>query len=243
MPESKHTEGSSAPEDFRRSRSARLICSQTAFLRNTGRAFRARTTLWSVNLLRAKQTSSQAASLVRTLAQVGAAPDLPANVQDSGGRWLRAIRLVRPIYAIVENVADLLARGMDEVLGDLAAFGYDAEWNCIQACDVGLPQGRDRVWVVAYPHGGGCEASAQRDCARPRFELRPDHDGLALAQHRARRDAFTEIRGMDDGLPDGLDRLRSLGNAVVPQIPELIGRAILQAHGLKSDSVTESKRG
>ncbi len=36
---------------------------------------------------------------------------------------------------------------------------------------------------------------------------------------------------MDDGIPDRVDRTSALGNAVVPQIPELIGRAILQAEG------------
>jgi len=33
-----------------------------------------------------------------------------------------------------------------------------------------------------------------------------------------------------DGVPNRVDRLKSLGNAVVPQIPEIIGRAIMEAH-------------
>ena len=36
------------------------------------------------------------------------------------------------------------------------------------------------------------------------------------------------VRHRDDGLPDNVARLKALGNAVVPQIPELIGRAIME---------------
>ena len=35
------------------------------------------------------------------------------------------------------------------------------------------------------------------------------------------------IERNDNGLSEGLDRLKGCGNAVVPQIPELIGRAIM----------------
>jgi hypothetical protein len=55
---------------------------------------------------------------------------------ERSGLWrelLRAIRVVRPHYAIVENVAALLGRGMGTVLGDLAEIGHDAEWHCIPA--------------------------------------------------------------------------------------------------------------
>ena len=66
------------------------------------------------------------------------------------GEMLRCIRLVRPRYVVVENVAALLGRGMGRVLGDLSACGYDAEWDCIPASAVGAPHRRDRVWIVAY---------------------------------------------------------------------------------------------
>jgi DNA (cytosine-5)-methyltransferase 1 len=73
---------------------------------------------------------------------------------ERSGLWreyARLIRQIRPRYVIVENVAALLSRGMGDVLGDLAEIGYDAEWHCISAAYVGLPQLRDRIWIVAYP--------------------------------------------------------------------------------------------
>jgi site-specific DNA-cytosine methylase len=75
---------------------------------------------------------------------------------ERSGLWrelLRAIRVVRPRYAIVENVAALLSRGMGTVLGDLAEIGYDAEWHCIPASAVGAPHRRDRVWIIADARG------------------------------------------------------------------------------------------
>lgn len=42
-----------------------------------------------------------------------------------------------------------------------------------------------------------------------------------------------------DGIPDRLDRVGALGNAVVPQIPELIGNAILQSINHTGSQITE----
>jgi DNA-cytosine methyltransferase len=67
------------------------------------------------------------------------------------GEMVRAIRLVRPKFAFVENVAALLGRGMGRVCGDLAEIGNDAEWDCVSARDIGAKHIRDRVWIVAYP--------------------------------------------------------------------------------------------
>jgi DNA (cytosine-5)-methyltransferase 1 len=73
--------------------------------------------------------------------------------------YARIIRELRPRYVVVENVAALLARGLGRVVGDLAACGYDAEWDCIPAAAVGAPHRRDRLWLVAYTNGGRFEAS------------------------------------------------------------------------------------
>lgn len=70
-------------------------------------------------------------------------------------RILRELRdLGRPVrIVILENVSALLGRGLGVVLGDLAALGYDAEWDCIPASAVGAPHQRDRIWIVAYARG------------------------------------------------------------------------------------------
>ena len=75
---------------------------------------------------------------------------------ERSGLWSEYARIigeVRPRYVIVENVAALLGRGLDRVLGDLAALGFDAEWHCIPASAVGAPHRRDRLWLVAYAAG------------------------------------------------------------------------------------------
>ena len=59
-----------------------------------------------------------------------------------------------PSFVLLENVAAHLRLGFGAVLADLAALGYDAEWDCIPAAAVGAPHIRDRVYVLAYPGGG-----------------------------------------------------------------------------------------
>src|SRR4051794_13891679 len=78
---------------------------------------------------------------------------------ERSGLWheyARVIDVLRPRYVVVENVRNLLAgdggRWFGRVLADLAACGYDAEWDCIPASAVGAPHRRDRIWLVAYPH-------------------------------------------------------------------------------------------
>lgn len=68
------------------------------------------------------------------------------------GMWTHFARIigeVRPRYAFIENSPMLVARGLDRVLADLAALGFDAEWGCISASEVGANHGRDRIWIVA----------------------------------------------------------------------------------------------
>jgi DNA (cytosine-5)-methyltransferase 1 len=165
------------------------------------------------------------------------------------GLWSEIARLsgeLRPRYVIVENVAALLGRGLDKVLGDLASIGYDAEWHCIPASALGAPHRRDRIWLVAYPNGErklqpqGC-VSGIRGWSGNRGEAvaYPEHGGRQgwyVSWGRAATIApcgwwvaEPEVGRVAARVPKRVDRLRSLGNAVVPQIPEMIGRAILCA--------------
>lgn len=151
---------------------------------------------------------------------------------ERSGLWseyARIIGVIRPAYVIVENVAALLARGMGEVLGDLASLGYDAEWHCIPAAAVGSPQFRDRVWIIAYARCRGFKGEQERHGQGQIVKRRDDFDRLALGQRRA-RDARSWLRRANDGVSRRVDRLRCLGNAVVPQIVESLGRAIIEWH-------------
>ena len=81
---------------------------------------------------------------------------------ERSGLFFEAVRLVRelqPRAIVLENVAALLTRGLDRVLGTLAEIGYDAEWHCIPAAAVGAPHIRDRVFVLAYANSERCGAS------------------------------------------------------------------------------------
>ncbi|MAH48170.1 hypothetical protein CMI37_20270 [Candidatus Pacearchaeota archaeon] len=69
---------------------------------------------------------------------------------------IRLIRGVRPRYVFLENVPGLVAHGyFGTVLGDLAAGGYDAEWGCYTAAQVGASHRRDRLLILAYARHAG----------------------------------------------------------------------------------------
>lgn len=90
------------------------------------------------------------------------------------GLWYEYRRVVcelRPWIVVVENVGALLSRGVGIVLGDLATLGYDAEWRCIRASDVGAPHRRERLFVVAHARGEQCGDAAERV---PRGSRPPD---------------------------------------------------------------------
>ncbi len=108
------------------------------------------------------------------------------------GLWYefaRCVRDLRPRFVLVENVAALLVRGLDAVLGTLASLGYDAEWGCIPAAAVGAPHVRDRVFIVADRHEdrrvvdarqsnrGGMDTTKQSSCFKGCPQAIPPDDG------------------------------------------------------------------
>ena len=95
-----------------------------------------------------------------------------------GRAFVPAIRDLRPRYVFAENVGGLIARGLDTVLSDLAALGYDAEWTTVRASSVGAPHRRERVFILAHAgspavrrHSGTASGAQSQD------EGRRTHDG------------------------------------------------------------------
>lgn len=150
---------------------------------------------------------------------------------ERSGLWDEYARLIGelcPSVVFVENVSGLLGRGMGDVLGDLAALGYDADWGSLRASDLGAPHARERIWIVAYP-------ASIRQPGQGHLWAHACH--YPPRQNWQTTDAINALRGgavpalcrEHDGPANRLDELKALGNAVVPQIPELIGRAWLES--------------
>ena len=73
---------------------------------------------------------------------------------------MRVIRMVRPRFVVMENVAAILNNGLDIVLGELSQAGYDAEWAVISASSLGGCHRRSRWWCVAYTNDYGSSPSS-----------------------------------------------------------------------------------
>jgi len=191
---------------------------------------------------------------------------------EASGLWremARIIREVEPRMVVVENVAALVSRGLDRVLGDLAAMGFDAEWGVLRASDVGAPHRRERIFVLAHADEHGQPEQRERglredgdaqsgddadrrgcadaplahadDAGRGEPAWRESRDAQHAAAERGGAAPFppgpddadgwraylerypgTEpaVRRGADGSRYRIDRLRALGNAVVPQQAE-----------------------
>ena len=142
---------------------------------------------------------------------------------------LRIISECRPRYAIFENVTGLLTgesgRWFGQFLYDLAEIGFDAEWHCMEAAYIGAPHRRDRVWIIAYPK---CKrSSGQRGRIQPIYPAPNAYREAGGVVSAFQKGALPYVCRGHDGVSQAVDRLTRLGNAVVPQIPEAIGRAIM----------------
>lgn len=152
---------------------------------------------------------------------------------------IRLARLLRPRFLLLENVAALLSNGMGTVLGALAEVGYDAEWGVFAASDCGASHIRERVFILANDQRVGWLPVETEDRILGKSirekESRPSPKEAWMPSVSRRTCSFgrhlpfaTDGR-MDDGISSDVDRLRCLGNAVVPACASLIGEAILEA--------------
>jgi len=184
---------------------------------------------------------------------------------------MRVIRMVRPQYVVLENVAAILNRGLDIVLRELSEAGYDAEWSVISASSVGACHQRNRWWCVAYTNDNGlpstekCELNGetsdrtqkgQNQSCQSKRSSEPSSSGTVQSpteftnsyskgmerrkftiNKKLQKTGFTWqsntphlspewrsyvsepcLRRGDDGLRGRVDRLRALGNSIVPAV-------------------------
>jgi len=154
---------------------------------------------------------------------------------ERSGLWFefaRIIRVLMPTYVVVENSAALLYRGLGTVLSDLSALGFDAAWEVISACAFGAPHVRRRLFIVAYANGVDGRPRVRNPLTQPDWSLQAiDGSPSARASWQARLANPSELYRGADGVPFGPQRNRAIGNAVVPQVAEWIGRRIVEAIG------------
>jgi len=169
-----------------------------------------------------------------------------AGANDPRHLWpaiLELVRGYRPAGVLFENVAGHISLGLFDVLSDLEGYGYRTAWGCYSAASVGAPHRRERVFILGLADtdsrrlkGSGkrnSESSSRREiqqrqnanrcdahCGGREFAGFPSAPGGQFLDEPPRT-IKSRLGGNADGLPDRVDRLRALGNAVVPQQAEM----------------------
>lgn len=188
---------------------------------------------------------------------------------DKSGLWgehKRLIKEIKPRYAIIENVANLRSKGLNEVIKNLWQIGYDCEWHILPARAFGAVHLRERVFIIAYSNSdelrieqrrsGGAQGKGPtitRDNGQDGNTTNPDMPRLwrsSWTEETAQRWRATTLTGgnfnkrklseieptvcrVHDGVSRGLDRprqerIKQLGNAIVPDIAYMIGKEIMR---------------
>ena len=165
------------------------------------------------------------------------------------GLFWQAVRLVqelRPDWVCLENVPPLRTKGYDRIHDALAAAGYTCRPFVVEAALAGAPHLRARVWIVANAKVLQRTSIARNKSNGHSARVEAPHVAVATSEQvgtvrQSWLDALEEWKswngglarfdGMDDGIPKGMARelLSAYGDAVVPIIPEIIGRAIMSA--------------
>lgn len=152
---------------------------------------------------------------------------------------IRLSRVLRPRYIVLENIANLLNGGngdwFEYVLGEVYKIGYDAEWEIISAAQIGANHRRERIWIVAYPKGQRLHKDEIYAAHSPESGIEKPEQWQQFLSINAGNyylenwERFENvICGNVNGDTNRLDRLKCLGNALVPQIAELIGNLIIE---------------
>jgi DNA (cytosine-5)-methyltransferase 1 len=149
------------------------------------------------------------------------------------GLWYQMLRIIdelRPEYVLAENVSALKTRGLIDVLRGLDAIGYDAEWTTLSAQDVGAIHKRQRLWITSNPRNADLPPvsaphelpKSGRDMGKEQKYDCETHGVITRAdwQRIQTERAFLGqplVYGKNSWLPNHVDRIKALGNSIVPQ--------------------------
>ena len=146
------------------------------------------------------------------------------GVEDKRHLWpeyFRLIKELRPTWVIGENVSGHIKLGLDSVLEDLASEGYSTRTFSISASSIGANHQRERIWIVANTNNTRCKEQWQS------FTNEKEYQTIKC---RSWWETEPNVGRVVNGVPNRVDRLKSLGNSLVPQIPFYIGQTILRTY-------------
>jgi|WetSurMetagenome_2_1015567.scaffolds.fasta_scaffold73242_2 DNA (cytosine-5)-methyltransferase 1 len=153
------------------------------------------------------------------------------------GLFYQICRLAKETEAsliFLENVPAIRTRGLGRVVKELDSIGYDCRWGMLRASDIGARHKRKRWFLLAYSRSkrlSGLQFKAKPEESRDYNEARFTWS-LCNSDTPIPDTIYTRIIRMADGIPFGVDRVKSLGNAVVPyQAKEAFERLL----GLKGE--------
>ena len=127
---------------------------------------------------------------------------------------LRVIKEARPTYVIAENV---VKKAIVKAQKDIEELGYETTIIKISAADCGAPHQRTRWWLCAYPNMHGQLSSTFNAETQKLQKLCQDVWGSKN---------LTRAFRISNGISNRMDRIRCLGNTVVPYIPQLLGNVL-----------------
>jgi len=162
---------------------------------------------------------------------------------------LRIISDTKPRYVLGENVFGLITmengETLESILVDLENEGYRTETFVVPACAVGAWHRRDRIWIVAHSNSNSFGSHREKkhttkrgvNAQRGIIGLGKDVSKSRFAHEQGNLSNWEFEPGLGrvaDGLPGRVDRLKGLGNAIVPQVAFEIFKTIKAHHEISS---------
>jgi len=138
------------------------------------------------------------------------------------------LKALRPRGVFFENVAGHLTLGLRDVLADLEELGFRCAFGLYSASEIGAPHRRERVFILGLAdadgergRGGDQQRQDAEDARQSSRHSWPSRPGNPQRCDEPSRTVEPRLGRNADGVSDRVDRLRALGNAVVPQQAEL----------------------